>query len=152
MTLSVEVFQPDDLFEIEVRQEDQLVPRGRIINAHNDLEGIAYSFRWNKKLIGIAGGAIMFEGNANLWAIINNRAMGHARAIRKAANHLLIDAAKHLKIRRYNILVHGGSDVNKKWASFLGFTQEGKMYKAAPDGNHMLHYVLWMEAPDGLII
>ena len=147
MTLSVLKFEPDDLYEIEVQQEDLLLSRGRIINTHNDLNGIAYSFRWDGILICIVGGSMMWDGNAGLWSIVNSGAKGHARPLRKAIKYLLMDAAKHLNIRRYNIVVNDGFPVHKKWASFLGFTAEGIMYKAAPDRSNMINYVMWMEVP-----
>ncbi len=152
MTLSALKFEPEDLYEIEVQQEDLLISRGRILNTHKDLHGIAYSFRWDGILICIVGGSMMWEGTAGLWSVVNSGAKGHARSLRKAINYLLLDAAKHLKIRRYNIIVNDGVSIHKKWAAFLGFRQEGVMYKAAPDRNNMVHYVKWMEAPDGVII
>lgn len=150
MTLKIQPFITEDLFEIEIRPEDVNIPRGRVINVHRDLEGIAYTFRINDKLALIVGGYVIWEGCAQLWAIANDTAKGHARKIRKSINYLLTDAAKHLKIRRYNALINDGLEINKKWATHLGFVPESVMYKACPDGNHMLSYVLWMEDPNGL--
>lgn len=147
MKYEVKKFEPEDLYEIEVRPEDIIMPRGQVLNTHKDLSGIAYSVRVNGKLIAILGGYLVWEGCCTLWAVVNDGAKGHARKLRKSINILIAHAAKHLKIRRFNAMIRDDSEINKKWAMHLGFIPESSMYKAAPDGSHMITFVLWMEDP-----
>lgn len=90
------------------------------------------------RVLMIAGVAQIDPGYGHCWAFQSSFSGPHMPWITRRVQHYLgTIMASH---RRLEMMVRADFEAAIRWAQLLGFSEEGLMPKAAPDGGAMLRY------------
>ena len=146
--ITVKPYTIFDLAKIEKRGRDFLISDTNIAFSATANNSDTWSLWIGEDIAAIFGAQNMWEGVAQVWAIVSDAAIGHGKDLTKTANILLNEHAAYYKTRRFNALVNEGIEENLRWIRRLNFKSEFVMYRAAPDGNNMVGFVRWMQKPE----
>lgn len=93
----------------------------------------------------ICGMVIQWRGVATFWTVSSKEIKVYPKAFHALILEMLEEYTRIFKIWRAQFNVRCEYTEGQKWASALGFTQEGRMYKFDPEKRDYFRYVRFFE-------
>jgi hypothetical protein len=86
------------------------------------------------KVVGLVGSYKLWTGCSQIWAIFDREVDDHPVSLAKVCHNLIRYAATTQDLRRMSMNVRSHYEKGNRFAEFLGFDFEGKMWGYLPDG------------------
>jgi len=128
-------YQEGDVFRINLREGDTL---GGVAE---EVAGPAWSMKDEEGNVLLSFGILpSSETVGNLWAFISDDARGHGIKMIKFGRAVVEHGLTEKGFRRIQSIVRADRPEYQRFTEALGFTKEGLMRKAAPNGDDLWLY------------
>jgi hypothetical protein len=137
--MEVRAFKPADLYAIAVQhQQSEVFDSIKTPGYGESLQaaGPAFTAVANGEVVACAGVIVQWASYSRAWAVISMNAGPYMTAITRNIRRWL----KFNNTGRIDCAVDCGFDAAVRWASLLGFEQEGRMRRYTPEGRDCFLY------------
>jgi hypothetical protein len=100
----------------------------------------SYTIIVDEKIVACAGVYVTILGTGEAWTLFSNDLYKYPKSIYKAIKEGLERVIEEKKLRRVQAQVGFDNSTAQSFIKHLGFTYEGTMRKAGPNGENMLLY------------
>lgn len=97
-------------------------------------DSICLGFTEGGKLLGVAGSYRVWAGSAQAWGVFDRAVDKFPKSLTEVCLSLILYAQKTQELKRISLTVREGFKKGDRFASVLGFEQEGSMKRYLPDG------------------
>ena len=130
----IDRYQAGDVFKLNIRDGDGFgVPP-------KDEVGFAWTFKKDSKPVGCGGFIDIGQGVGVVWVMATDEIRGHGLRLCRFAKMAVGIAFEEMGWHRIQAAVRCDRPEYQQWAELMGFQQEGRLRKAAPDKSDLYLY------------
>ena len=130
----IDRYTEGDVFKLKIREGDGLgVPA-------KDEIGFGWTMKKDGKPIGCGGFQDIGQGIGMVWVMLTDEVRGHGKKLCRFARSATDIAFEEMGWHRIQAAVRCDRPEYQRWAELMGFEQEGRLRKAAPDKTDLYLY------------
>jgi hypothetical protein len=107
--------------------------------------GPALSFFWKGKLVMVGGIVSPWPRSGEAWAILAPEASECVVSLNRSVRRVVHGFRRGMGLNRLQAHVEEGFHKGNRWATWMGFKEEGRMPKFGPEGETFVRYVILEE-------